>query len=172
MLPQDSQDYILNKNVCDFNRHGILCGTCKENHTVFFHDNELSCQKACKCKWGWLFYLISEILPATIFFVLIILLDITFTSGGVSGFLFYVQTFDNLLLLGHYIILFEKKTYKWLKALHFIVCIFNLSFFSLKDISFCLIEDANALDMIAFNYITLLLSISCFSNNSSDEAML
>ena len=156
LLPQDSQDYILNKNVCDFNRNGILCGTCTENHTVFFHDNELSCQKAFKCKWGWFFYLISEILPATIFFVLIILLNITLTTGGVSGFLFYVQTFDNLLLLGHYIIWFENKTYKWLKALRFIVRIFNLSFFSLREISFCVIENANALDMIAFNYITLL----------------
>ena len=84
----------------------------------------------------------------------VIFLDVTFTSGGISGFVFYMQALDALRLVNA--LWFEDIPYNFLRGLLFIVHFFNLSFFSLENLSFCLLENATALDMIAFEYITLL----------------
>ena len=142
------------REVCGNNREGVLCGRCTNGSSVFFHDSTLSCKKNKNCHWGVLLYIASEILPATIFFVSVIFLDVTFTRGGISGFVFYMQALDALRLVNA--IWFEDIAYDFLRGLLFIVHFFNLSFFSLEKLSFCLIENATALDMIAFDYITLL----------------
>ena len=142
------------QEVCENNREGILCGRCTNGSSVFFHDSTLSCKNSKTCHWGALLYIASEILPATIFFVSVIFLDVTFTSGGVSGFVFYMQALDALRLVNA--MWFEGNAKYFLRGLLFIVHFFNLSFFSLESLSFCLIENATALDMIAFDYITLL----------------
>ena len=142
------------QDVCGNNREGVLCGRCTNGSSVFFHDSTLSCQKSKNCQWGVLLYISSEILPATIFFVSVIFLDVTFTSGGISGFVFYMQAIDGLRLVNA--MWFQRIAQNFLEGLLFIVHFFNLSFFSLEKLSFCLIENATALDMIAFDYITLL----------------
>ena len=142
------------QEVCGNNREGKLCGRCTNGSSVFFHDSTLSCKKNKNCRWGVLLYIASEILPATLFFVSVIFLDVTFTTGGVSGFVFYMQALDALRLVNA--MWFEGIAKYFLRGLLFIVHFFNLSFFSLENLSFCLIESATALDMIAFDYITLL----------------
>ena len=65
-----------------------------------------------------------------------------------------MQAIDGLQLVNA--MWFERIAQNFLGGLLFIVHFFNLSFFSLEKLSFCLIENATALDMIAFDYITLL----------------
>ncbi len=158
-LPQSTDTFELTEAVCSPNKMGVLCGKCAGNYSVGFHDASYSCKENKRCEWGVPLYLISELVPATIFFTLMISLDITFTSGTVSGFIFYVQIFDSLLISGNHATWFNSFSGVLLKALFFIVRMFNLSFFSLSELSFCLIKGADALDMIAFQYFTL---IYCF----------
>ena len=122
------------------NREGKLCGRCTNGRSVFFHDSTLSCKinKNKNCRWGVLLYIASEILPATIFFVSVIFLDVTFTSEGISGFVFYMQALDALRLVNA--MWFEYIAYDFLRGLLFIVHFFNLSFFSLEKLSFCLLK--------------------------------
>ena len=116
----------ISQSVCVSNKN-----YCIQNYS---HDVAFYCQRNKRCHWGWLFYIVSEFLPAT--------------SGAGNGFIFYVQVFDNLLVHGRGLIPFEETQHSFLKILFFIVHIFNLQFFFFKDLSFCLIESATALDMI------------------------
>ncbi len=143
-------------NTCGKNREGTLCGKCQNGSSVYFHDTELSCKENQNCKLGVLKYLLSEILPATLVFVSIIFLEISFTSGGISGFIFYMQALESLQLINS-VVWYESKIFVFLKILLFFVHSFNLSFFSHLD--FCLFENARSLDIIAFNYITLIYSL-------------
>ena len=130
---------------------------CVGNHSVFYHDDTFHCTRNKHCQWGWFFYIASELLPGTVFFLIVIMLDITFTSGGVNGFIFYLQVLEHLILYGRGVIIAFGNTHsRVLYGLYFMARIFNLSFFSLKEFSFCLMKNATALDMIAFNYFTLL----------------
>ena len=147
----------LTEVVCSPNKTGVLCGNCTETHSVFFHDITFSCLENKKCNLGILLYLVSELLPATIFFLVIVSFDITFTSGAISGFIFYMQIFDMLVLHGDSTV--QHYSMVMLQIFYFTARMFNLTFFSLRELSFCIIKNANALDMIAFNYFTL---IYCF----------
>ncbi len=153
LLPESIET---NLYTCANNREGALCGKCQNGSSVYFHHTELSCKENKNCKLGSLKYLLSEILPATLVFVSIIFLEISFTSGGISGFIFYMQALESLQLINS-VVWYESKTYIFLKILHFLVNSFNLSFFNTLD--FCLFENAHSLDIIAFNYITLIYSL-------------
>ena len=97
----------------------------------------------------------------TILFLVVILYDIQLTSGAFNGFLFYVQVGDILTLTSNNFIIFPHATiYKaLLHLLNFIVSMFNLKFFNAQPFSFCLFKGATSLDVIAFDYITIVYSL-------------
>ncbi len=80
--------------VCFDNRKGYVCGQCTTNYTAYYHTEEFNCMPKHLCKWGWLVYLASEILPVTVLFVVVIIADIQFTAGYIQGFVLYIQVFD------------------------------------------------------------------------------
>ncbi len=67
-----------------------------------------------------------------------------------------MQALESLQLINS-VVWYESKIFIFLKILLFFVHSFNLSFFSHLD--FCLFENARSLDIIAFNYITLIYSL-------------
>ena len=144
----------MNDFVCGSRRKGILCGECRPSFSVFFHSPEYSCHPDKLCSVGWLFYIASELLPLTILFVSVIFFNISFTSGTINGFVLFAQTIDSLL--------FNKSSSDVVvltSIYEVIYSFFNLNFFGIDKLSFCLRRGANALDIIALKYATVVFAI-------------
>ena len=56
--------------ICGENRTGYLCGKCKDNMSVYYHSISYTCGDSTNCKFGIPLYIVSELLPVTIFFLL------------------------------------------------------------------------------------------------------
>ena len=158
-LPNTSSSSVLGKFVCSFNRIGTLCGSCKNTSSVYSHGSYYECKPNTKmCQFGILFFILSELLPVTILFVIVIFFNIQFTSGAVNSLIFFAQVVDmmhidaNGLIKKHSLILSFEGVYLLFYRM------FNLDFFSFESISYCLIENAMALDILAFKYLTIIYS--------------
>ena len=157
ILPDFALINELDKIVCHKNRRGRICADCTNGTSVFYHtQNTFDCIEDKHCSWGIVLYFISEIVPVTILFLLVILFDIKLTSGALNPFIFYTQIFETLTINA---IPFDNKASMILEILNFIVSFFNLEFFEHSRLSFCLFKGATSLNIIAFNYVTVIYSL-------------
>jgi len=153
-LPSDRSK--LDTVLCNENRHGKVCSLCSDNHSLHYHTlQNAHCGDNSKCSLGILLYLILEIIPVTIFFLFIILLDVQLTSGALSGFLFYAQIFNTLEINAGNFIHFPKYAKTLLIILKFLIGVFNLEFFQLPSLSFCLVKGATYMHLLVFSYLTI-----------------
>ena len=146
---------LLDSAVCSPTRTGRLCGKCKANHSVYFNSWKFACGTEERCHYGALFYLLSNIIPLTLLFTIIIALNVNFTSGSVNGFILFSQILDSLEIHANDIIPLPTGI-QYLAAVHnFIYRFFNLDFFSLEQLSFCLWKGATAMDIMMMHYATI-----------------
>ena len=165
ILPRDISE--LTNHVCGTTRRGILCGSCQTNYTVHFHSPDFLCKPVDRalCKVGWLFYILSELVPVTAVFITVLALNISFTSGTVNGFILFSQLIDSLDIDASGIITmtFPGKVKRTITAptqgYQVIYGFFNLDFFNSESLSFCLWNGASALDMLAIKYVTVLYAL-------------
>ena len=151
-LPSD-YEYI-NQLLCTpKNRNGDVCGMCIDNHSVYYHSDRFKCETCNYPEFGPLFYVLSELLPVTIIFIFVIVLDINLMSGVASSFILFAQTLDFFqVTLGSYIL---PPSINVLTQMYwFLFGFFNLEFFRTDKLSFCIFQNASALDTLAFKYIT------------------
>ena len=153
-IPHVSSPKELEEFVCGPQRSGVLCGECRQNWSVFFHSPDYRCHPDKLCSVGWLFYIASELLPLTILFVSVIFFNISFTSGTINGFVLYAQTIDSLIFYGN-----TSVIRAFTSIYEVIYSFFNLNFFRTDKLSFCLWRGANALDIIALKYVTVVFAI-------------
>lgn len=149
-LPKRGRD--LNDHICSKNREGIMCGKCIWNHSSFFNTRYFTCGENTYCHLGILFYFLTEIVPMVIFFVIVITFDLSFTSGNSVGFIFFAQYLDQLTLYVNPIFTHLRTPYRLFYGL------FNFEFFNIENLSFCLWEGAQILDIMAFKYLTILIA--------------
>ena len=133
---------------------------CYNEQTCFLEyggkENNVSRRNISRlCKFGILFYILSDIVPTTMFFTIVITLGISFSSGALNGFVFFCQVVDifsqDLIFSQSYN---QAEVVNVLQAGYRLVYgIFNIEFFSV--FSFCLWEDATVLDILAFKYVTV-----------------
>ena len=154
LLPGSANREELNQLVCTESRTGVLCGQCKENFSVHYHTLDAACKADKHCGVGWLLYILSEIVPVTIVFLVIIFFNIPFTSGLFHGFIFYCQVVEALQVTAIGLIPFSKAALALNKLHSLIYLSFSLDMFVLDELSFCLWKGANALSVLAFNYVT------------------
>ena len=154
-LPKQSSPSHLDKYICGPTRTGILCGSCKPGYSVFYHSPSYSCRKSRYCEWGWLFYILSELLPVTLTFVAILALNISFTSGHINGFILFSQLLDPVVVNGSGIVQFPETISVLSWGYQLIYGIFTIEFFNIEPLSFCLWEGATVLDILAFHYVTI-----------------
>ena len=159
LLPGTADKTILDKYICENGRTGTICGKCLNNYSVYFHSPNFLCKKNFLCSVGWIFYLFSEVCTLLVLFAIALYFNISFTSGMLNGFLFYAQIIDILIVPEE---LQENNYPSWnimtLKTSIFLYHFFNLDFFHLDALSFCLWEGARTLDIIAMKYLTIVLS--------------
>ena len=159
LLPGEANRTKLSEYICSKKRTGWLCGSCVDDYSTYFHSPNYKCGHNKDCGFGLLLYIISEIIPLTLFFTAIMLLRINFTSGRLTGLIFFAQVIDALLLDTYSLI--GRITYSshWLHIINwlllFIYRVLNLNFFTVNSLSFCLWKGATTLDIIAFKYVTI-----------------
>ena len=155
-LPHTADE--LNAMVCTDNRTGQICGRCENGSSVHYHTNgNFICDSEDLCHLGILFFILSEILPVTILFLVIIFLDIQLTTGGLNGFLFYMQVFSTLDIHANNFINFPQGVKLLLHILNSFANMFNLNFFT--ALKFCLYEGATTMDNHVFDYSLIVYSL-------------
>ena len=161
VLPNDTDVKKLDRLICGTFRTGILCGRCRENYTSYFHSGTFHCYSSQQCSNGWIWYILSEIIPVTCLFLLIILLDVNFTTGSLNSLVFYFHISNTLpiMITANDVIHFPHAANAFLIAYKFIIGVFDLNFFNIEQLSFCLWKEAQALDIVAFKYVTVLYSL-------------
>lgn len=145
--------------VCTNNRRGKLCGTCVQNHSAYYHSAIKRCGEESLCRYGIVFYILSELLPLTFIFIIIIIYNISFTNGSTNGFILYAQMLDSLIINFYNVVHFPKAIQTLNDIQHFIYSAFNLNFFNLEQLSFCLWEGATTLDTLAWTYFTIVYAL-------------
>ena len=152
-LPQNAAS--LDEAICGRSRTGVLCGDCRVGYTSHFHSPNFLCKpvEPILCKVGWIFYILSELVPVTIVFLLVLILNISFTSGALNGFILFSQLIYSLNVdVGLHS---NSAATALTEGYRVIYGFFNLDYFNVETLSFCLSTNASALDMIAFKYITI-----------------
>lgn len=160
-LPDQASFEKVDEYMCGPARTGILCGRCTHGYSVFYHSKQFECKPNRLCKLGWLFYILSELCPLTLMFIAIIIFNISFTSGALNGFIFFAQVIDSLALNAYDISgIYSPQMASILMELYeFIYRIFNLEFFNINSLSFCLWKGATTLDMLTFKLVSILYAL-------------
>ena len=151
----------LDRTVCGDSRTGIVCGRCRENFTVHFHSPGFVCKSMLfGCNLGWLFYILSELVPVTLVFIIVLIFNIKFTSGSINGFILFSQLLSSIDLTASGIIEIPSTVIKYAtQAYQVFYGFFNLNFFNSESLSFCLWKGASTLDMLAIKYITIIYAL-------------
>ena len=155
---------VLEEVVCGSKRKGVLCTKCAEGYTVFYHSPNLECfniSEHVDCAYGIPLYIISELLPVTIIFLVIIIFKISLTSGTAYSFVFYAQLvldtqFDDASGIAP---VYHPVARYILDIFRVIYGSFNLNIFNIEGLSFCLLSDANVMDTLMFQYATILYAV-------------
>lgn len=147
----------LNNLVCGkSSRTGVLCSICKESYGVAINSH-YECVE-CNPAIGWLLFLVVKILPVTVLFFLVALLNIKATSAALNAFVFYSQIVSISYFYNPYpfffgVLTFHDTVTKVLVALVDVPYgILNLDFFRGIIPPFC-IGYVETLPVIAINYI-------------------
>ena len=141
--------------MCDKNREGLLCGRCNENTSVYYHSNRYTCGTNEHCRYGILIYIVSELLPVTILFTVILLLNISLTSGALYGFVFYAQTLSLLGLTAFGSIHIPNKVTRGVVMFyHMVFGLFNVDIANGKW-EFCIVETKTIMTLFMFRYATM-----------------
>jgi len=75
----------------EFNRQGTLCGRCKVDHYPLAYSYNLTCVKCENVGYSWLTYVMLAFIPLTVFYLLILLFQVSILHSNLEGFVFYCQ---------------------------------------------------------------------------------
>lgn len=150
-LPQNPIN--LNSQLClePYHRQGVLCGQCARGHAPSMNSGSFECVKCAskQAKFGWLLFIATKFVPMTIFFVILIIFNISLTSGPANAFIFYSQIIT--ACFGLYTVSIKYQT---LKKLYVVLYdIWNLNFFDAIIPDYCLHPHMNALTVFALDYL-------------------
>ena len=146
-----------NFTCANLNRHGHLCGQCMDTYALPVYSYELKCVKCIDYQYNWLKYLAAAFLPLTIFYIIVALFSISFTSPLISGVVMLFQLTAHPIQLRILLNLVEKgniivpKTVVMIAAS--IPALWNLDFFRMFY-TFCLNPGVSPLVIMALDYTT------------------
>ena len=152
----------LSSAVCSEGRKGMLCGECIDGLSTYFNSPTFTCHNATDgCPYGIPLYIVSDLLPVTLLFLIILLFNISLTSGALYSFVFFAQFIDVLYINAFSTIVVREDSFCHLvlNILQAIYGIFNLHTISTKLFAFCIIKKATVMDIFMFKYLTVLYSL-------------
>ena len=153
-LPQEANTRVLEERICGENRHGRLCGRCVQNTSVYYHSSNFTCGNTTSCQYGIPIYIASELIPVTIIFLIILLFNISLTSGAVYSFIFYVQIISLLNVTAFGTIRITNQITKQIVDI-FEIIIGILAFDIRIGGEFCIFQTDTIMNILMIKYATL-----------------
>lgn len=147
----------LNNFTCeDLYRTGRLCGECKEDYAPPVYSYSLKCVKCKNYRYNWFKYLCAAFLPLTLFFLIVTMFSISFTSPQLSAVVVVYQEMASPIQLSMLVtlsdsglLLLNKTSVNILTSL---AGIWNLDFFREAYTPFCLHPSMTTLHTQAMDY--------------------
>lgn len=154
-LPSKCKDLNESQSLCSENRNGTVCGECATGYSVHYHSTRFICRE-CHENIGALYYILSELLPLTVLFIFVIYFDVSVTSGSVNSFILFVQVLDFFQVTAFHSYDPPKAVSILNEIYWFVFGFLNLDFFRLDQLSFCIWDGMNVLQVLVFKYVTSL----------------
>ena len=152
-LPPMADERALEKQICGDSRHGRLCGRCDDNTSVYYHSASYTCGNNTSCSYGIPIYIVSELLPVTIIFLVILFFNIRITSGAVYSFVFYIQILSQLNLTAFKTIHIEDRFTRYaVDVFQLVIGIFS---FEIQSGGFCIFQTDTIMNLLMIKYATL-----------------
>ena len=159
-----NNDLGLNEQLCmKINRTKTLCGQCMEGYGPAVNSKDFKCMKCSESDLhkNWFFYLLTEFLPITVFFFIVITFNVSVTSGPANAFVFFAQMTTTALKLDGDGSIEVDDVLAGGSAANDALCImpydiWNLNFFRPYLPKFCLSPYITTLQLLSTGYITAL----------------
>ena len=147
----------LNDFMCGhFNREGQLCGDCKKGYGPALFTN-YECAKCSTKNYGWALYLLFEFLLITVFYLVIVIFQVSATSGPLNVFIFSAQVITYVMNKYNLLFFASASQHLWVQIMQYILITFygvwNLDFFHSVIPPFCLSENITTLHALALRYV-------------------
>ena len=147
----------LNDFMCGkFNREGQLCGKCKKGFGPAILTLSPKCANCTAENYGWAIYVVLEFLPITVFYLFIVIFQVSGTAGPLNAFIFSAQIIVTTINVNNS----ELHAYSsqlWsqyiLQLLIFSYDFWNLDFFRSKIPLFCVSDKLTDLHVQAMGYL-------------------
>jgi len=156
-LPNTTNMTLLNDVVCSpYNRNGTLCGKCIEGFAVAVNSPYYDCVNCSNwlSEYGWIFLIITEYLPSTALFVILLFFNVDLNSGSIASIILYFQVFDSLNIYSDDNIGQLGSSYEMLKGISFLYNIWNLEFFGNFLPLYCISPNFNTMHILLIKYIS------------------
>ncbi len=157
----------LNDDSCShLQRTGFMCERCLPNKSVPMYGYSFECVD-CSDKnvaVNWLYYILIELTPVTVFFLVIIAFNISITSGPTNGYILFAQIISNPVTVARTTnqlrtLIGNKYVIDVLKAIMILpYSIWNLDFISVLIPPFCVTNSPGfkAIHAYVLTYFTAL----------------
>ena len=158
-LPENRSE--LNTDMCGpFNRRDFLCSSCVSGFGVSVYSFGLPCAKCHGLYRSLFLYILLELAPITVMYIIMFLFSIRATQAPMACFVFMSHTI--ILALRESISLHSTLAYstesihKLLHAVLFLSGVWNLDSFRFIIPPFCISERINNIQAVALEYVSAL----------------
>ena len=152
-LPSNSDCTDLSEYLCeDSNRSGVLCGECISDNGPVINSPFYYCAYCLDVKsYSWALFILTELFPIAILFFILVLFNISLTSGPANAFIFFAQAITSYLFL----YTSYRPDFKLLQDIYVVLYdISNLNFFDpISVFHYCIWPEMKSIDLIALEYI-------------------
>lgn len=149
----------LNDFMCsNLNRVGEHCKHCNASYGQSVFNLDLSCHPCNTTYSGWHLYLFFELVPLTIFLLVILALQISPTNANMKVFVLFSQLLSIFLSLGSEPLFkhtFGRSSYIFVQSMKTIYGFWNLDFFRSVIPPFCVSSNLNNLGVLTLQYISV-----------------
>lgn len=144
---------VTNETCGVFKRTGVMCGECLQGYGLPVYSYSLSCVECVGYKFNWLKYIAVAYIPLTAFFIMVIVLRISATSGYLLG---YVAICQMLTIKSLATLLFNMSFFQVHKLATILITMasfWNLDFFRSMYPPFCLSPHITVLQVQLLDYL-------------------
>ena len=137
------------------NRHGQMCGRCRDNFSPSPYSYSLVCNNCSDYKYSGLKYVFIAYLPLTVFFLVVIFFQCNALSPSVSGLILICQLAGCFASLNVFSTYLQEKGHDGTYPFMIMSCLYgiwNLDFFRMFYRPFCLHPSMSTLHILALDY--------------------
>ena len=150
----------LNNIFCaPLNRHGLLCRQCIDGFGPSVISIGYACANCTENNYGWMLYILSEFVPATVFYFVVLTLRIRITSAPMNCFVMFSQLIVNVVthnqeFYGTLMAELDVTSRVILKVILTGYGFWNLDYFRYLIPPFCVSQELKNIHVLALQYVS------------------